>query len=90
MAEIPDDALEGLRWVDLLVIAGVSARPGVTAGELARWPRYPRWQIRRAFRRLEADGIVEPQDDGYRATAYGRKLAPVALSALALRGFEPD
>jgi DNA-binding MarR family transcriptional regulator len=85
-----DEAVERLKLVVFVVIAVVGAGGSLTLRELSKRARCRRWRVRRALKRLLAQGVVEQNGNAFSLTEHGRRLAPVALSALALKGFEGD
>ena len=85
-----DEAVDRLKLVDFVVIAVVGPRDGVTLPELSKLARYARWRVRRSLKRLLSLGVVEQVDGVFALTESGRRLAPVALSALALEDYEGD
>ena len=85
-----DDAVARLKLVDFVVLAIVGARPGLTQRELSKRVRYRRWRVRRSLRRLVAQDLVKQDQKAFSLTELGRRTTPVALSALALEGYEAD
>ena len=91
MNEDLDSAIVAVRWIDLMVLVRLAGKDGVaTPRELASWPRYPAWRVRRSLRRLRDRGVVVRAGPAFEFTSDGRQFARAALASTAIAAFEAD